>query len=172
MLLGENIRLRGLEFEELKLLYDWMNDIELLNDILRIKPSTLHFTKQWYEKIYTDNSKIILAIEENTQKNLIGCIGVNNVNNIERKAELYIYIGSKAYTGKGFGVEATQIFLKYLFNYYNIHKVYLNVREDNEKAINMYKKVGFVKEGLLIDDRYAEGKYINMVRMYILNGDL
>ncbi|MFA5524727.1 MAG: GNAT family protein [Tissierellales bacterium] len=171
MLVGENLILRGLEYEDLIKLHEWMNDFELLKNLLRIEPSIKYFTTKWYESLSKDNEKKIFAIEERAEKKFVGCIGVNNISYIDRKAELYIYIGEKKYRGKGLGHKSIVFFLHYLFNYYNMNKIYLNVRSDNASAINVYKKIGFKEEGMFREDKFIEGKYIDIVRMSILKGE-
>ena len=44
-------------------------------------------------------------------------------------------------------------------------KLNLKVNEDNGSAIFLYEKLGFVKEGLLINDMKIDGVYINSVFM-------
>ena len=171
MLKGNYIRLKGFEHDYLEKLNDWMNDFELLKNIMRIEPSIKYFTQKWYEELHYDNKRKMFAIVCEGSGEFIGCIGVNNINYIDRNAEYYVYIGNKKFEGQGFAFEATILFLKYLFNYLNLHKIYLNVREDNVKALNLYKKVGFNIEGTLIDEKYIGGKYINIMRMAILKGE-
>lgn len=169
LLKGNAIKLRGLEFEDLESINIWMNDFDTMTSILRIEPSVKYFTEIWFKNINTDNTKKILAIEHNN--NFIGCVGVNNISYLDRKSELYIYIGDKKYRDKGLAKEAIKLFLSYMFDFYNIHKMYLHVREDNSKAINLYKKIGFKEEGIFIEEKYIAGKYINIIRMAILKGD-
>ncbi|MGM7680727.1 GNAT family N-acetyltransferase [Cytobacillus sp. Hm23] len=48
----------------------------------------------------------------------------------------------------------------------SIKKMTLNVLEYNEKAVNLYKKLGFVVEGVLINDKMlSDGKYYNTIIM-------
>ena len=92
MLNSENIKLRGLEEEDLPKLIEWMNNKYIMEAILRITPTTEYGTKNWYKGLNGDNSKIIFAIEEKYTGQFIGCIGLNGINYIDRKAEMYIYI--------------------------------------------------------------------------------
>ena len=51
-----------------------------------------------------------------------------------------------------------------------IHKVFLRVFADNKRAVNSYKKIGFVEEGYSKDEVYIDGKYRDMIFMAIFNG--
>lgn len=47
-----------------------------------------------------------------------------------------------------------------------IHKITLHVLEENDKAINLYKKFGFKTEGILENDKIlSDGQYYNTVVM-------
>jgi len=45
------------------------------------------------------------------------------------------------------------------------------VDQENEKAIHIYARIGFVQEGVLIDEFFANGQYRNAIRMYLLQND-
>lgn len=46
-----------------------------------------------------------------------------------------------------------------------MHKIYLVVDKENEKAVHVYKKVGFIVEGELLDEFFVDGNYHNAIRM-------
>jgi RimJ/RimL family protein N-acetyltransferase len=168
---SKNIILRGLEYNDLVLLHKWMNKFELLINLLRIEPSINYFTEKWYTDINSDKRKKIFAIEEKITNCFIGCIGANDIDYIDRKANLYIYIGDETFRGKGYSKEAVHTFLMYMFGYYNFNKIYLEVKADNLIAINLYKKIGFKQEGLFKKEKYMDFRYIDIIRMAILRGD-
>lgn len=46
----------------------------------------------------------------------------------------------------------------------------MEVISDNEKAIKLFKKIGFIKEGRLIKDSYyGNGKYLDLIIMAYLD---
>lgn len=53
------------------------------------------------------------------------------------------------YQGKGYGTKAVELLSRQLFQEYDTDKIYLSVYEDNETAIHLYKKAGFVFNGEL-----------------------
>lgn len=55
--------------------------------------------------------------------------------------------------------------MDYAFAVLNMHKIYLVVDKENEKAVHVYKKVGFMVEGELIDEFFVDGNYHNAIRM-------
>jgi RimJ/RimL family protein N-acetyltransferase len=46
-----------------------------------------------------------------------------------------------------------------------LHKIWLTVFSSNEKAVNVYEKVGFIKEGTLRDQVKVNGKYEDEIYM-------
>ncbi|MGO1368213.1 MAG: GNAT family N-acetyltransferase [Senegalia sp. (in: firmicutes)] len=71
----------------------------------------------------------------------------------------------KKHWGLGIGKEL----VKYLINWAEdgdiVKKINLRVREDNENAIDLYKKLGFKKEGIIARDLYLNGKYYRSIQM-------
>ncbi|MDR2337544.1 MAG: GNAT family N-acetyltransferase [Deltaproteobacteria bacterium] len=98
----------------------------------------------------------------------IGNCGINVFNNVSRVALISITIGDKNYWGSGYGTEALQLFLKFIFLGLNAQKIELCVNDFNERAIACYKKLGFVEEGRLRRSRFVCGKYCDIVRMGLL----
>lgn len=59
----------------------------------------------------------------------------------------------------GIGALATIKFLKYLFEFNPLRKIYTEVYDYNEESIRNHIDAGFVEEGLLKEYRYHAGKY-------------
>ena len=49
--------------------------------------------------------------------------------------------------GQGIAMEATKELLKIAFEEIGLQRVYLNVLSDNDRAVHLYEKCGFVYEG-------------------------
>ena len=61
--------------------------------------------------------------------------------------------------------------IHYAFTELNLHRLYLRVYEDNDRAISCYEKAGFKKEAVLKDDVWVRGEYRNIVLMGIVKGE-
>ncbi|WP_092506285.1 GNAT family N-acetyltransferase [Virgibacillus salinus] len=83
-----------------------------------------------------------------------------------------MWIGEKSEWGKGYGTEVVEILVNFAFSRLNLHKVYLTVDSDNIGAIRCYEKVGFYKDGVLRDEVFKNGKYVNRIYMSILKTDI
>ena len=59
-------------------------------------------------------------------------------------ATYHIFIGDKNYWGKGIAREASRQIIDYGFKELNLDKIVLEVRKQNERAIQLYRTLGFV----------------------------
>jgi RimJ/RimL family protein N-acetyltransferase len=80
-------------------------------------------------------------------------------------------IAVKDQWNKGFGTEATKLFVAYGFETLNLNRIELRVYEYNARAIRVYEKVGFKHEGSLREDHYRQGRYWNTHVMSILRSE-
>ncbi|MHA2191353.1 MAG: N-acetyltransferase family protein [Candidatus Thorarchaeota archaeon] len=99
-------------------------------------------------------------------------IGVSAVYQFPRPREkglggMMIYI-LQDFHGVGLGTAMTENLLTLAKNK-GLHRIGLEVVEDNEAAVRLYKKLGFEIEGVLKDAYYgSDGKYHNLFAMGIL----
>ena len=102
---------------------------------------------------------------------LIGNIGLMDIDHINRKAEVGLFIGEPENRSMGYGTEALRLILKYGFETLNLHNIMLHVHSDNQRAIACYNKVGFHEFGCRREAIYKNGSYFDLVHMEILDID-
>ena len=88
----------------------------------------------------------------------LGTISLKDVDLTDRKAEYAISLRRKA-QGRGIATEATCEILRLAFEEYGLERVYLNVLSDNNRAIRLYERVGFVYEGAFRKHLFLRGEY-------------
>lgn len=59
------------------------------------------------------------------------------------------FLISSQYQGMGYGKEGINILIKHLYEEFGYKKIYLSVYDNNIKAIDLYKKIGFEFNGEL-----------------------
>ncbi|MBQ9071937.1 MAG: GNAT family N-acetyltransferase [Bacilli bacterium] len=125
----------------------WMNDFEVtdgINGSQRVV--TLESETEWIEKNNKDsNYQFAIVKQENDE--LIGNCGFNNLDTINGKATIGIFIGEEENRNKGYGSEALELLIGYGFDYLNLNNIMLEVFSFNEGAIACYKKIGFKEIG-------------------------
>jgi RimJ/RimL family protein N-acetyltransferase len=90
---------------------------------------------------------------------ILGKIVIGHISLMKRKKKWYettIVIGEKKYWNKGYGTNAIKIIISKA-KIMGIKKIYLEVRPDNKKAINVYKNCGFQSDGYM---KYPQNKYL------------
>lgn len=96
----------------------------------------------------------------------VGLVELVEINHVHRRAEFQIII-APSHQGHGFASRAARLAMDYAFSVLNLYKLYLIVDIENEKAIHIYKKLGFHTEGQLIDEFFVNGEYRTAIRMCI-----
>ncbi|WP_114744798.1 GNAT family N-acetyltransferase [Falsibacillus pallidus] len=165
------VYLRELSLDDTDDRYQWCLDREVtkhLNMPDRYPPFSREETHTWIEMCINKTNgyeqKAILA-EDGKH---IGWIDLKNIDRLNKHAELGIAIGDKNYWGRGYGLSAMHEMLHWGFKYLDLNKIWLRVEVDNDKAIKSYKKMGYVDEGVLRQDRFRNGEYVDRLRMSIL----
>ncbi len=170
MYTGKKVRLRAYRKEDLSLRLSYINDPEILRTIVSDipYPLTLQEEEKWFESISALQDTYKFAIETLDDLRFIGGCSINDVDWKNSTATIGIFIGDKTYWGKGYGTDAVNTLVSFIFNEMNIHKVRLTCYALNERAIRCYEKCGFVEEGRLRQEIYKDGRYYDKVAMGIL----
>lgn len=108
---------------------------------------------------------IIFSLEDNKP---VGSVYIQNIDLIHKNAEYGIFIGEEEVTGKGYGTDAAKLIIKYAFENLGLHKLYLRVLSDNERAIRSYLHAGFEVEGTMRDEVLLDGQFVDVTRMAVI----
>ncbi len=74
----------------------------------------------------------------------------------------------KEYWGNGIGEELIKYLISWARNSGIIRKINLKVRTDNTPGIKLYKKLGFLEEGLIKRDFLIDGQFYDFLLMGLL----
>ncbi|MBK3696862.1 spermidine N1-acetyltransferase [Listeria monocytogenes] len=159
-----DLKLRPLEREDLKFVHRLNNDAKIMSYWFEEPYEAFVELQELYDKHIHDQSERRFILELDGQ--MVGLVELMEIDYIHRRAEFQIIIDPK-FQGHGYAVSATKLAMKYAFHVLNMHKLYLVVDKVNEKAIHVYEKVGFIREGELIDDFFVDGTYHDAIRMCI-----
>ncbi|EKZ0252011.1 spermidine N1-acetyltransferase [Listeria monocytogenes] len=159
-----DLKLRPLEREDLKFVHRLNNDAKIMSYWFEEPYEAFVELQELYDKHIHDQSERRFILELDGQ--MVGLVELMEIDYIHRRAEFQIIIDPK-FQGHGYAVSATKLAMKYAFHVLNMHKLYLVVDKVNEKAIHVYEKVGFIREGELIDEFFVDGTYHDAIRMCI-----
>ena len=76
---------------------------------------------------------------------------------------LFTVAVKEKFQNTGFGGFISVKFLKYLFENYNLRKVYTHVYSSNEHSLQCVEAFGFSKEGVLREYKFLSGKFDDLV---------
>jgi RimJ/RimL family protein N-acetyltransferase len=150
MLRGRTIRLTALSKRDISTLVQWDEDAGFLRllDSSPARPRTEEAIRVWLDQLDTTNNEMMFAIRPIDSETLIGTVGFDGIEWSHQVAGFAIGIGDRENQGKGYGLEATRLALAFAFNELNLHRLQLSVFEYNERAIALYERCGFRREGV------------------------
>jgi len=64
------------------------------------------------------------------------------------------------------------VLCRFAFEEMNLHKIRLDVYASNAAAVRTYENVGFRREGVLRDEAFRGGRYIDVLRMGLLREEI
>jgi RimJ/RimL family protein N-acetyltransferase len=154
------ISFRRLKETDLEFLNEVRNHcaIEYLHDS---RTFSLSDTLNWFNTTHP-NYYIILNEEEKIGYFRLSNYSITNQN---------IYIGADLHPkfwGKKLSYPSYQKFIDYLFINYNLNKISLEVLSTNIRAYNLYKKLGFVQEGIKRQEVFKQNQFIDSIIMSLL----
>ncbi len=159
-----------LETEKIRLELTNLNNIYR---IIQIESDNSEFVGQYdtnkHKDVINDDDGLHLSIIEKSNSSLIGYIILAGLTNTNDSIEFRRIVVSEK--GKGFGKDSLTLVKKHCFENLNAHRIWLDVFEDNFRAIQLYKSQGFSIDGILRDSVKRNGKYFSLLLMSILKSD-
>ncbi len=160
MLKGTKVNLRVLERSDLPLLQSWVNDIDFVGEFEPFGQQRL----DRMEKDFDGPGKTRIFLIEDKDGSELGYIA-----HFDSKGCKGIgYTLLPAERGKGYGSEAGQMMVDYLFLNHDIVRVQAETHPDNVGSQRVLQKAGFTKEGLIRKSFFSRGVYRDTAMWSIL----
>ncbi|MGP4074750.1 GNAT family N-acetyltransferase [Halobacillus sp. K22] len=162
----DRIYLRKVIKEDTDIYHKWRSNPNVMQNT---SPNLDVYTREDTENfilsiIKSANSKSYM-IQHRENDEPIGIVSLINIDYKNRNAECIIDLGNEDYWGRGYGKEAMNELLKYSFLELNLHKVYLKVFSFNERAIRLYERLGFEREGEQKEQLFRNGAWHGIIMM-------
>lgn len=110
----------------------------------------------------------VICLSDDT---VVGEVVINDLDEDNRSGTIRIALYDPQYYGKGYGTEAMRLAIDFGFKQANLHRISLGVFDFNPRAIRVYEKVGFKREGIIRDALLWEGEFHNEIMMGILESE-
>lgn len=169
---SEKIILRPISETDIESYFKWHSDNEIrFQAIMHPYLITERIEKEWFDKTINDksNKRYVFTVISKEDDTIIGYFQLVDVDFINRNAMLGIIIGEKKYQGRGYGKQILTLGLNFGFNSLGLLKISLDVLENNENAIELYKKLGFKQEGFFEKEYLFNGCLYNVKRFAVFN---
>ena len=156
---GERLRLRRAELSDFNYIFK-----------LQYAPENLKFIVPYNEEfqleaIHSDGSKKMnIIVEEIATAEPVGYFFIQ-IDEFEIEWR-HIIIDKK---GVGYGREGLKLLMKWSFEVKKFHRAWLDCKDYNTVALNLYESSGMVREGLIRETLLTNGVYENLVIFGILD---
>jgi RimJ/RimL family protein N-acetyltransferase len=173
LLQGSRVRLTALTSDDLPTIARWHQDAGFarLFDARPAVPKTIGTLDNWLDEYSRTNNGFVFAIRPLGEETLIGFIEIEGIMWAHQHAWISIAIGDSAHQGRGYGGEALGLALRFAFHELNLHRVQLTVFSYNLRAIALYEKLGFVREGVYREHLQRDGKRYDMYLYGLLRNE-
>lgn len=166
---GELVRLAAPLPEDHAIMAQWSNNAEYLRllDGDPVRPETPEF----FANFKSSDTSVHFHIRTLADDRMIGFLGLFNIKWPSQSAILGMAIGDPAYWNKSYGTDALRLMLQYAFDELNLFRVSLEVLSYNTRAIRLYEKCGFVREGVQRQAFKRDGRRWDVYNYAILADD-
>ena len=166
---GKKASLRPMKPKEVELIHKWANNPDVIPHWYGKKMSLKEIKDDWKPHYFNDNdpySGRCFAIEVDDKP--IGMVNYNEIDKDNQKVEIDIIIGERNNWNKGYGTDALKTLISYLFKKFKINRIWLAPYLSNPRAIRAYEKVGFRREGILRENSFINGKFVDDVMLSVI----
>ncbi|MEU6350884.1 GNAT family protein [Streptomyces sp. NPDC047072] len=124
--------------------------------------------RSWYGSRSTQPDRLDLAVTDPTTGELLGEVVLYEWDPAQRSCTFRTLIGPRG-RGRGIGTEATRLIVGHGFEQLGLHRIELEAYGHNHRALRVYEKVGFVREGVRREAALREGVWTDSVLMGLLD---
>lgn len=167
---GEKVMLRPFIDEDFTYIEECLMDVEVIKLTGSDSQYDREFTLNWYHTRNEQIDRLDLAIVDQSKDMLVGEVVANLYDEKNHSMNFRILIGPRG-RDRGFGTEATRLFINYLFSHTTLNGLTLSVFDFNPRAKRVYEKVGFLVDSIDENELEFEGNWVDSVNMKLKRED-
>jgi UDP-4-amino-4,6-dideoxy-N-acetyl-beta-L-altrosamine N-acetyltransferase len=163
------VTLRPLAEEDAAQVVAWRRLPEVHRQLFADEPPTLEGHRRWFARYQAgiDRQEFVILAGGVA----VGTVGLSHIDPGQRRAEYGIVIGEPAARGRGVARAASQLILARAFGPLALSRVFLHVFLDNTPALNLYRRLGFQREGVLRAHAFKDGAARDVMVMGLLSSE-
>ncbi|MCI9623634.1 MAG: GNAT family N-acetyltransferase [Lachnospiraceae bacterium] len=173
MLKGKITGLRAVEETDLEKLLEWRNRPEYRRFFREYRELGMVGQRKWFENVVlSDEHTRMFSIVELPGSELLGACGLCYIDWPNRCADFSIYIGKDdLYIDENYAADAARVMINYGFNELNLHRLWTEIYEIDEKKKVMFDTLGFTHEATHKETHWTDGKWVDSWYYSLLRAD-
>ena len=163
MLNGNHVGLRAVERTDLGELLMWRNQPEYRRFFREYRELNMENQNRWYEsKVLGDEHTRMFSIIDIATNELLGACGLCYIDWPNQCADFSIYIGkNNMYIDDKYAIDAACCMISYGFKELNLHRLWSEIYENDEKKKKMFDKIGFKHEATHKSTHWTDGRWVD-----------
>lgn len=163
------VTLRPLAETDVDHIMTWVNRPEIVGNLAAFSGAAMTRDDElaWIRRTIASSDRVWSVFAADDDRYL-GQVGIHQIHTRSKVGRLGAVIATKSEMGKGYGSAAVRAVMDRGFGELGLHKLWLMVFRHNERGQRLYKRLGFVEEGILREEYFHEGGWHDMVRMSML----
>lgn len=155
---SKKLQLRRIKQDDLYVMFEARNDLAIYKWCGQNAP--LHWNNHitWYSWQAADPTVDYFVMEN--ASGFVGVCGLKGIDLINSRAEFNIYVHPKRQK-TGLGEDGLMLLLEHGFSALGLNRIWGEVLENNEKALNLFRRMGFCEEGIRREYYFKDGKFID-----------
>lgn len=153
----------------------WVNDPAVNRWMLSGHvPVSAEDERRWYADAEAKRQAGVayhFAIHAADDGRLLGMTGLEHADAIHRHAEVGIFVAPPHEWGKGFATDAIGVLLGFAFDTLGMHNVRICAFDGNERALALYRRLGFKDAGREREAWFLRGEFHDLVRLDMLEDE-
>lgn len=139
---------------------DFLQNSRIFTCELNVSESIDRLKKQLSFAGYRIYNRLFIIIDKKEHKPC-GITGLKNIDWIERRAEIVLFMDDVSVKTK-VSYEPLKMLLKIVFNEWHLRRIWIKVFSKETHTITVLKGFGFSKEGILREELYTDGEYLDI----------
>ncbi|HLD73225.1 MAG TPA: GNAT family protein [Candidatus Nanoarchaeia archaeon] len=159
------VYLRPMKLEDAKLVSNWYNDPETRKYMSTVVRGYTYYPRDIKKEIKENNPKeeqwLMVCLKSNGKP--IGQAGIDELDFLDKRGEIFFLIGDKAEKGKGYSHETIRLLLDFAFKKLKLNSLYATATVKNIPSLKVLERAGFRKIGVRREYNYIGGKFLDEV---------
>jgi RimJ/RimL family protein N-acetyltransferase len=165
------VRLRPLAPTDVDHMMTWVNDPDIVGNFAAFSGRAITRDEElaYIERVTRSDGDRVFVFEREADGAYLGNVGIHQIHWPSRVGRLACIVARRPDMGKGYGTAAISAVLDWAFGEARLHKVWLMCFRSNVRAQGIYRRIGFLDEGVLREEYWHRDAWHDMVRMGMLD---